>query len=128
MTSTGVAQTSLEGQCLSYGCDNCDGDGVYAEILQLLENAGDDMFASIIVEDANKTVAAKSTVAITVYACPVEGSPVRLNPDQYTITADATNFKDNKDGTITLLDGATSPFSVVVTAFSKKASANITIG
>lgn len=128
MTSTGVAQTSLEGQCLSYGCDNCDGDGVYAEILQLLENAGDDMFASIIVEDADKTVAAKSTVAITVYACPVEGTPVRLNPDQYAITPDNTNFTDNKDGTITLTDGATSPFSVTVKAFGKEASANITIG
>ena len=128
MTSTGVAQTALEGQCLSYGCDNCDGDGAYAEILQLLENASDDMFASIIVEDANKTVAAKSTVAITVYACPVEGSPVRLKPDQYAITPDAANFTDNKDGTITLTEGATSPFSVTVKAFGKETAANITIG
>lgn len=125
MTSTGVAQVALEGQCLSYGCNNCDGDGAYAEIVQLLENASDDMFASIIVEDANRTASAGDRLDLVVYACPNDGAPIKLANDQFEVGA-GTGYT-YADGVVTIADGATDPVSVKVNAFGKSATLNVTI-
>lgn len=125
MTATGAAQTSLEGMALSYGCNGCDNNGAYAEIIQILANAGDDMFDSIVIEDAERTAKAGDKLPLVVYACPKEGAPIRLKNDQFTVpTGSGFTYAD---GYITIASGATDPVTVTVTAFDKTADLNITI-
>lgn len=86
MSASGVSNTSIEGSALASGCAGCDGDGVYAEIVQVLENkTAADMFASIVIEDKNQTAKAGDKIELNVYACPVDGAPIKLNPDQYEV-------------------------------------------
>ena len=129
MTATGVSNTSIEGTALSWGCNGCDGEGVYAEILEFTKNVNDNI-ASIIVEDADKTVAASSNVEIVVYACPDDGAPIKLQAGQFEIVEDkGSNYKVNANKTSVDIDAsATGKFSVDVKAFGKTASAHITIG
>ena len=130
MTATGVSNTSIEGTALSWGCNGCDGEGVYAEILEFTKNVNDNI-ASIIVEDADKTVAANSTVQLVVYACPEDGAPIKLQAGQFEIVEGKANTytvnKTNKDS-IDIAASATGNFTVEVKAFDKTASAHITIG
>ena len=73
---------------MASGCAGCDGDGVYAEIVQVLENkTAADMFASIVIEDKNQTAKAGDKTELNVYACPVDGAPIKLNVDQYDVAA-----------------------------------------
>ena len=129
MTATGVSNTSIEGTALSWGCNGCDGEGVYAEILEFTKNVNDNI-ASIIVEDADKTVTAGSNVEIVVYACPDDGAPIKLQAGQFEIVEDTgSNYRVNANKTSgDIQAGASGNFSVDVKAFGKTASANITIG
>ena len=129
MTATGVSNTSIEGTALSYGCNGCDGEGVYAEILEFTKNVNDNI-AAIIVEDADKTVTAGSNVEIVVYACPDDGAPIKLQAGQFEIVEDTgSNYRVNANKTsVDIQAGASGNFSVDVKAFGKTASANITIG
>ena len=101
MSASGVSNTSIEGSALASGCAGCDGDGVYAEIVQVLENkTAADMFASIVIEDKNQTAKKNDKIELNVYACPVDGAPIKLNPDQYNVTVTPAEAYSN--GIITI--------------------------
>ena len=101
MSASGVSNTSIEGSALASGCAGCDGDGVYAEIVQVLENkTAANMFSSIIIEDKEQTAAVGSKIELNVYACPVDGAPIKLNPDQYTV--DGGTAADFENGVLTV--------------------------
>ena len=104
MSASGVSNTSIEGSALASGCAGCDGDGVYAEIVQVLENkTAADMFASIVIEDKNQTAKAGDKIELNVYACPVDGAPIKLNPDQYNATV-TTGSSTYANGIVTVAD------------------------
>lgn len=101
MSASGVSNTSIEGSALASGCAGCDGDGVYAEIVQVLENkTAADMFASIVIEDKNQTAKAGDKIELNVYACPVDGAPIKLNPNQYEV--DGSTAADFANGVLTV--------------------------
>lgn len=101
MSASGVSNTSIEGSALASGCAGCDGDGVYAEIVQVLENkTAADMFATIVIEDKNQTAKKGDKIELNVYACPVDGAPIKLNPDQYNVTVTPADAYSN--GIITI--------------------------
>ena len=52
MTATGASQTALDGSAMAYGGKGCDGRGIYAEIIQVIDNAHwyDDA-SGLIIED-----------------------------------------------------------------------------
>ena len=52
MTATGASQTALDGSAMAYGGKGCDGRGIYAEIIQVLDDAHwyDDA-SGLIIED-----------------------------------------------------------------------------
>lgn len=83
------------------------------------------MFASIIVEDANRTASAGDKLELVVYACPNDGAPIKLANDQFEVE-EGTGYT-YADGVVTISEGATSPISVKVNAFGKSATLNITI-
>lgn len=52
MTATGASQTALDGSAMAYGGKGCDGRGIYAEILQVIDNAHwYDEASGLIIED-----------------------------------------------------------------------------
>ena len=104
MSASGVSNTSIEGSALASGCAGCDGDGVYAEIVQVLENkTAADMFASIVIEDKNQTAKAGDKIELNVYACPVDGAPIKLNPKQYSVAV-TTGSSTYANGIVTVAD------------------------
>lgn len=114
MTATGVAQSTLEGTALAYGCAGCDGDGAYAEITQILTDASADKFSALIVEDADRSAAKGDKLPIAVYACPVDGAPVKLaNSDITVATGEGYTYAD---GVITIGDSATGVLNIAITS------------
>ena len=118
---------------MNYGCNGCNDEGVYAEILEFKKNASDDMFASIIVEDATREAAKGDKLPIVVYACPVDGAPIKLANNQFEVAGTkSTNIITGTgytyaDGIVTISSDATSPVEVGVEAFGKTAKLTVTI-
>ncbi len=111
MSASGVSNTSIEGSALASGCAGCEGDGVYAEIVQVLENkTAADMFASIVVEDKNQSAKAGDKIELNVYACPVDGAPIKLSVDQYEVAVNGAGTSTYANGVITVVD--TTEFTV----------------
>ena len=84
------------------------------------------MFASIIVEDANREAAKGDKLPIVVYACPVDGAPIKLANNQFNVAASGTGYT-YADGIVTIANEATSPVEVGVEAFGKTAKLTVTI-
>lgn len=126
MSASGVSNTSIEGSALASGCAGCEGDGVYAEIVQVLENkTAADMFASIVIEDKNQTAKAGDKIELNVYACPVDGAPIKLNPDQFEVATSAAGSYAN--GVLTV--AATGDVTVTFKLNNKlKDTMKITVG
>lgn len=127
MSASGVSNTSIEGSALASGCAGCEGDGVYAEIVQVLENkTAADMFTSIVIEDKNQSAKEGDKIELNVYACPVDGAPIKLNPDQYNVAV-TTGASTYANGIITVKDT-----SVVTVKFTLNEALtdtmNITVG
>ena len=110
---------------MNYGCNGCNDEGVYAEILEFKKNASDDMFASIIVEDATREAAKGDKLPIVVYACPIDGAPIKLANDQFKVGS-GTGYT-YADGIVTISDNASSTVEVGVEAFGKSTKLTVTI-
>ena len=96
---------------MASGCAGCDGDGVYAEIVQVLENkTAADMFASIVIEDKNQTAKNGDKIELNVYACPVDGAPIKLGVGQYEVAVSGSGKSTYANGVITVVD--TTEFTV----------------
>lgn len=132
LTAAGVANTSVEGTALASGCAGCSGDGVYAEIIQVMANRTvENGFTGIVVEDAVREASKGDKLELNVYACPVDAAPIKLNNDQFTVAATGTGYT-YANGIVTIAEDATGTVTVEVTAKAPldslpTASLNVTI-
>lgn len=132
LTAAGVANTSIEGTALASGCAGCSGDGVYAEIIQVMANrTAENGFTGIVVEDAVREASKGDKLELNVYACPVDAAPIKLNNDQFTVAATGTGYT-YANGIVTIAEDATGTVTVEVTAKAPldslpTASLNVTI-
>lgn len=129
LTASGVANTSIEGTALASGCVGCSGDGVYAEIIQVMANRTlENGFTGIVVEDAVREASKGDKLELNVYACPVDAAPIKLSNDQITVAATGTGYT-YANGIVTITEAATDSVTVEVSAFDGKytASLNVTI-
>ena len=129
LTASGVANTSIEGAALASGCAGCSGDGVYAEIIQVMANRTlENGFTGIVVEDAVREASKGDKLELNVYACPVDAAPIKLTNDQITVAATGTGYT-YANGVVTITEAATDSVTVEVSAFDGKytASLNVTI-
>lgn len=83
MTATGASQTALDGSAMAYGGKGCDGRGIYAEIIQVLDNAHwyDDA-SGLIIEDNYVEMKAsdfKTGSAPVVYAWYPTAAPKQIS-------------------------------------------------
>lgn len=93
LTASGVANTAIEGTALASGCAGCSGDGVYAEIIQVMANrTAENGFTGIVVEDAVREASKGDKLELNVYACPVDAAPIKLNNDQFTVAPSGTGY------------------------------------
>ena len=129
LTASGVANTAIEGTALASGCAGCSGDGVYAEIIQVMANRTlENGFTGIVVEDAVREASKGDKLELNVYACPVDAAPIKLSNDQITVAATGTGYT-YANGIVTITEAATDSVTVEVSAFDGKytASLNVTI-
>ena len=132
LTASGVANTSIEGTALASGCAGCSGNGVYAEIIQVMANrTAENGFTGIVVEDAVREASKGDKLELNVYACPVDAAPIKLNNDQFTVAATGTGYT-YANGIVTIAEDATGTVTVEVTAKAPldslpTASLNVTI-
>lgn len=129
LTASGVANTSIEGTALASGCAGCSGDGVYAEIIQVMANRTlENGFSGIVVEDATREASKGDKLELNVYACPVDAAPIKLSNDQITVAASGTGYT-YANGIVTIADSATGTVTVEVSAFDGKftAALNVTV-
>ncbi|PWL40701.1 MAG: hypothetical protein DBY43_06835 [Clostridiaceae bacterium] len=132
LTASGVANTAIEGTALASGCAGCSGDGVYAEIIQVMANRTvENGFTGIVVEDSVRTASKGDKLELNVYACPVDAAPIKLNNDQFTVAATGTGYT-YANGIVTIAEDATGTVTVEVTAKAPldslpTASLNVTI-
>ena len=129
LTASGVANTSIEGTALASGCAGCSGDGVYAEIIQVMANRTlENGFTGIVVEDAVREASKGDKLELNVYACPVDAAPIKLSNDQITVAATGTGYT-YANGIVTITEAATDSVTVEVSAFDGKytASLNVTV-
>ena len=132
LTASGVANTAIEGTALASGCAGCSGDGVYAEIIQVMANRTvENGFTGIVVEDAVREASKGDKLELNVYACPVDAAPIKLNNDQFTVAATGTGYT-YANGIVTIAEDAIGTVTVEVTAKAPldslpTASLNVTI-
>ena len=132
LTASGVANTAIEGTALASGCAGCSGDGVYAEIIQVMANRTvENGFTGIVVEDSVRNASKGDKLELNVYACPVDAAPIKLNNDQFTVAATGTGYT-YANGIVTIAEDATGTVTVEVTAKAPldslpTASLNVTI-
>ena len=83
MTATGASQTALDGSAMAYGGKGCEGRGIYAEIIQVIDNAHwyDDA-SGLIIEDnyiEMEASAFKTGSAPVVYAWYPTAAPKQIS-------------------------------------------------
>ena len=131
LTASGVANTAIEGTALASGCAGCSGDGVYAEIIQVMANRTlDNGFTGIVVEDAVREASKGDKLELNVYACPIDAAPIKLNNDQFTV-AEGANYT-YANGIVTIAESATpteqrKPLAIEVSAFDGKYTATLNV-
>ena len=131
LTASGVANTAIEGTALASGCAGCSGDGVYAEIIQVMANRTlENGFTGIVVEDAVREASKGDKLELNVYACPVDAAPIKLSNDQFTV-AEGANYT-YANGIVTIFESATpteqdKPLTIAVSAFDGKYSASLNV-
>ena len=131
LTASGVANTAIEGTALASGCAGCSGDGVYAEIIQVMANRTlENGFTGIVVEDAVREASKGDKLELNVYACPVDAAPIKLSNDQFTV-AEGANYT-YANGIVTISESATpteqdKPLTIAVSAFDGKYSASLNV-
>ena len=140
MTATGASQTALDGSAMAYGGKGCDGRGIYAEIIQVLDDAHwyDDA-SGLIIEDnyiEMEASAFKTGSAPVVYAWYPTAAPKQisnailaaqesaLKADErsklvYDITAGSTGLTINGDTGV--IGGTPASGTALITVVAQKA-------
>ena len=117
LTASGVANTSIEGTALASGCAGCSGDGVYAEIVQVMANRTlDNGFTGIVVEDSHRSGSKGDKLEVNVYACPVDAAPIKLSNDQFVVTPQEGKFTYS-NGILTIDSATKEEIAVAISAF-----------
>jgi hypothetical protein len=89
MSMTGAANTPLEGSALATKGEGCDGEGIYAEIIEVIEGREVKDMIAIIIEGSAETLEASvgDEFELKVYGRYADSAPILLAPEHYTVTA-----------------------------------------
>ena len=109
MSMTGAANTPLEGSALATQGAGCDGEGIYAEIIEVIEGRTWKDMIAIIIDGADEGIEAEANddIELKVYGRYEDSAPILLTSDKYTVSGDAVTVngdevKAKATGTITV--------------------------
>lgn len=131
MTSTGVANSPLNGSALDNPADDCSATGYYAKITEYIEGANwYDNVIMLAVEDADIEITGQGTANMIVYAIPANGSSFIAPVADLTFTSAQTGTATVGDhtGVVTgVADGETTISVVITEKPTVEAVANVTV-
>lgn len=114
MSMTGAANTPFEGSALAAKGEGCDGDGIYAEIIEVINDRGYDKLVALIVEDSEDVSMAKTDVKeLKVYGRFEDTAPALIPASKISVSGTGVTYKD---GILSLTEAATGTIDVTVTA------------
>lgn len=107
MSMTGAANTPLEGSALATKGEGCDGEGIYAEIIEVIEGREVKDMVALIIEGSAETLEASvgDELELKVYGRYADSAPILLDPNYYDVTAGEVLDEDGniaKSGAITV--------------------------
>lgn len=112
MSMTGAANTPLEGSALATQGEGCEGDGIYAEIIEVIEGRTIADMVAIVIDGAAEGIEAlkDEEVELKVYGRYADSAPILLPVEEYTaeVTGEGISYADgvitgaNVEGTITV--------------------------
>ena len=80
MSMTGASNTAFEGSALATKGEGCDGDGIYAEIIEVINNRTFNDFVDIVIEGQYEMLDLKkgSVFPLVIYGRYEDGGPVKI--------------------------------------------------
>ena len=121
MSMTGASNTAFEGSALAAKGKGCDNEGIYAEIIEVINDRTVEDIVQIMVADSEDIVAeAGEAIELEVYGRFGDSAPVLLPADMVTITGAESN------GLVITAPETTGDVTVAVTG-NDKVSTKITI-
>ena len=113
MSMTGASNTAFEGSALAAKGKGCDNEGIYAEIIEVINDRTVDDIVQIMVADSGDgiTIAKKEALELEVYGRFGESAPILLPADKVEITAEGFTINGL---VITPAEGTTGPKEVKV--------------
>lgn len=113
MSMTGASNTAFEGSALAAKGKGCDNEGIYAEIIEVINDRTVDDIVQIMVADSEDgiTIAKKEALELEVYGRFGESAPILLPADKVEITAEGFTINGL---VITPAEGTTGPKEVKV--------------
>ena len=129
MSMTGASNTAFEGSALAAKGKGCDNDGIYAEIIEVINDRTGADISQIMIADSAKVIqmGKTETLELEVYGRFGDSAPVRLPADLLTVTAEGFSVNGLS---ITPTEGTTGPKTITVKVKAKEtvtASVNVDV-
>ena len=131
MSMTGAANTPLEGSALATKGEGCDGEGIYAEIIEVIESRTLENLVSIMIEGKNDALELEvdESAALSIYGRYQDTVPALLNGsfESLKFTSSAPDIATVEAGVVTAKSTGTATITVYVGEDASKAKASDTI-
>lgn len=130
MSMTGASNTAFEGSALASKGKGCDNDGVYAEIIEVINGRSWADLVALVIEEQyeGKKIAKNETVDIVVYGRFEDTAPAIINPSDVTLSASAEDVVTINGNTITGVADGTITITASVANTTKTATIEVIVG
>ena len=129
MSMTGASNTAFEGSALASKGKGCDNDGIYAEIIEVINGRSWTDLVAIAIEEQyeGKTIAVGESADIVVYGRFEDTAPAIIKPESVNLVS-GTEENVTVDGTtVTGVKAGTSEITASITNSDKTATITITV-
>ena len=130
MSMTGASNTAFEGSALASKGKGCDNDGIYAEIIEVINGRSWADLVALVIEEQyeGKKIAKDETVDIVVYGRFEDTAPAIINSSDVTLSADPENVVTINGNTITGVADGTTTITASVANSEKTAQIEVIVG
>ena len=128
MSMTGASNTAFEGSALAAKGKGCDNDGIYAEIIEVINDRTVDDIVQLMIADSAEGIelAAGEKETLEVYGRFGDTAPVLLPADMLTFTAEGDGATV-ANGIVTAGESGTATITVAVKDGNEAVKANVVI-
>ena len=129
MSMTGAASTAFEGSALASNPEGCEGNAIYAEIIEVIKDRTIDKLVALAIEDAEEgiTIATGESVTLEVYGRFADCAPALVDNTKLVFTSGTEANATVANGVVTGVQAGTSEITVKASSADDAASAKIKI-